>query len=316
MILKMSSAYYFHGNPIRFYFKEHNCPICNKKLKIKMHHKVINSKSKEIDKYYSLFEADDGGRLIGNFDCDVKHKLFYCDKCKVEIENKTLFSYEDMVKGIDKISKYSKSNYQLDIKYLLDNESIVLNVNNPLKIKNVSAIIIKNEIEYSFIIYDSKFKTDYAEEKYFVKTNEYKKLLKTIKYKDYIPSKHIHHNKKINMKIPKWLWWIFGGILVVSLFLITILLAGGLNPGINAILSAMDENSSGSIATNITSYAFLGGITFYFGLFAYHVFIFLNAKFVGSTYKKIFNSFLNFGNEAFLYTLLGSIIGGIIGAFK
>ena len=50
----MRKAYYFHGNPIRFYCKKHNCPICNRQLKIIMHHKTINSKSDEVEKYSSL----------------------------------------------------------------------------------------------------------------------------------------------------------------------------------------------------------------------------------------------------------------------
>ena len=95
----MRKAYYFHGNPIRFYCKKHNCPICNRLLKIIMHHKIINSKSDEVEKYSSLFDYGEG-RLMGNFDCDIRHKIFYCAHCRLEIEKMTQFTYEDMLKKI------------------------------------------------------------------------------------------------------------------------------------------------------------------------------------------------------------------------
>ena len=176
----MRKAYYFHGNPIRFYCKKHNCPICNRQLKIIMHHKIINSKSDEVEKYSSLFDYGEG-RLLGNFDCDIRHKIFYCAHCRLEIEKKTQFTYEDMLKKIKNILNVSKLNHTIGIKYLLDDGSLVLKTDNPLEIKKVIVFINNNEKNDIFTIFDSRYEKDYAEEKFYVQTKEYKKLLKIIK---------------------------------------------------------------------------------------------------------------------------------------
>lgn len=178
----MWKAYYFHGNPIRFYFKKHNCPICDRKLKIIMNHKIFNSKSTEANKYSDLFDCGDGS-LFGDFYCDISHKVFYCTQCKLEIEKKTLFTYEDMIKKINNILNLSKSNHIIELKYLLDDGNLVLKVDNPLKIKKVIIYITKIEDNSIFIftIFDSKYKENYAEEKFFFQTKEYKKVIKTVK---------------------------------------------------------------------------------------------------------------------------------------
>lgn len=176
----MRKAYYFHGNPIRFYCKKHNCPICGRKLKIIMHHKIVNSKSDEVEKYYSLFNYGEG-RVIGNFDCDVRHKIFYCAKCNLEIEKKTVFTYEDMMKKINNILKFSKLNITVELKYLLDDGSLVLKIDNPLKIKKVIAYVNEDGNNSAFTIYESRFEKNYAEEKFYFQTKGCKKIIKIIK---------------------------------------------------------------------------------------------------------------------------------------
>lgn len=176
----MRKAYYFHGNPIRFYCKKHNCPICNRELKIIMHHKIINSKSDEVEKYSSLFDYGEG-RLMGNFDCDIRHKIFYCTQCRLEIEKKTLFTCEDMLIKIKNIQKTSKLHRTIELKYLLDDGNIVLKTDNPLKIKKVIACLVDNGKNDIFTIFDSEYEKNYAEEKFYFQTKDYKKILKIIK---------------------------------------------------------------------------------------------------------------------------------------
>ena len=176
----MRKAYYFHGNPIRFYCKKHNCPICHRELKIIMHHKIVNSKSDEAEKFSSLFEYGEG-RLMGNFDCDIRHKIFYCTQCRLGIEKKTLFTYKDMIKKIKNILNISKFNHTLELKYLLDDGNLVLTTDDPLKIKKVIVCISNNEKNSTYTIFDSGYEKNYAEEKFYFQTKEYKKLLKIIK---------------------------------------------------------------------------------------------------------------------------------------
>jgi len=71
-------------------------------LALKNSHRIVNSKSEEAKKYRSLFEDSDGA-LIGNFNSDIIHKVFYCRKCNTEVESKTLFSYQKVIKSLEKL---------------------------------------------------------------------------------------------------------------------------------------------------------------------------------------------------------------------
>lgn len=122
----MKKAYYFHGNIIKFLFKKHYCPWCDNLLSKKLNHKIVNSNSEEAKKYKSLYSSTDGGSIIGNFDSDIRHHLFYCGSCDKEIEHKTLFSYEKVMAKISQIIELARSkNKDLHILYYDEYEKIV-----------------------------------------------------------------------------------------------------------------------------------------------------------------------------------------------
>ena len=60
-------------------------------------------------------------------------------------------------------------------------ESLVLKTDNPLEIKKVIVYINNNEKNDIFTIFDFGYEKDYAEEKFYFQTKEYKKFLKIIK---------------------------------------------------------------------------------------------------------------------------------------
>lgn len=145
-----------------------------------MQHKIVHYPSSEADKFESLFETSEG-QLVGNFDCDILHKIFYCESCHVEIEQKTLFTYEDMMKKINKILYLNNQKFKLDIMYLLDDDTLVINANNPLKIKETFVSINKLGKIYRYKIFKSDYKEYYTEEKYFFQTLGYNKVIKEIR---------------------------------------------------------------------------------------------------------------------------------------
>ena len=115
----MRKAYYFHGNIIKFLFTKHHCPWCDSLLSKKMNHKIVNSKSVEAEKYSDLYDTIDGGYIIGNFESDIRHHVFYCETCDKEIEHKTLFSYEITKKHISRlIDTAIKKRIEMEVHYL------------------------------------------------------------------------------------------------------------------------------------------------------------------------------------------------------
>lgn len=74
-----------------------------------------------------------------------------------------------MVKKTNKILYINSQKLKLDIMYLLDDGTLVINAQNPLKIKEVFASINKLGKIYRYKIFKSDYKEDYAEEKYIFK---------------------------------------------------------------------------------------------------------------------------------------------------
>lgn len=177
----MRKAYYFHGNPIKFYLCRNYCPICNIVLTKKFSHKIINSKTEEAYEYASIFSDIDGGRLIGNFDSDIIHKVFYCNNCNLEIEQKTLFSYRNMERQILKIKKRANlKKYKFTEMYL--NNDIVIEKSNFIEMNKVMIKLLKNETEFIEICFISQNRKIFEQAKYFKPTSGFNKIKKLIKY--------------------------------------------------------------------------------------------------------------------------------------
>lgn len=176
-ILK-KKQYYFYGNPIKFFFGNNCCPLCDTKLKRKMHHKVINSYSEEADRYAHFFENLNGERLLKKFDCDIKHKVFYCGHCDLEIEKKTLYSYIKAKRQIEKLQKKAdRRRTYLEIIYVYDDLSKGKNFTN---IDMIIAKFSNKRGNFEKIIYLAKKRQKYEQAKYFEPTKDLKKCIRSI----------------------------------------------------------------------------------------------------------------------------------------
>lgn len=175
----MRKAYYFHGNIIKFLFKKHYCPWCDDLLSKKMNHKIINSNSEETKKYERLYSSTDGGSIIGNFDSDIRHHVFYCDTCNREIEHKTLFSYKKTKKQITKLIKIAKINsIEMEVKYLdKDNKEIKKEDKEFFDKVLISLIINGKNIEKVCYI---ACKYLYYEQARYFKSTEHLKFVKSV----------------------------------------------------------------------------------------------------------------------------------------
>lgn len=142
MWIKMTNAkhYYQFGNPLKIKFRNHNCFLCNHPLTIIKHKKVVDSKSEEA-RYYDFTI----GELSFTGKCEFIHKIFYCSKCKKELEFVTQLSFEDHNEFLKKMLKKLKH-------YQVIQEWIDVNGNSFEKIPNFDdvscyrfSIIYKNK---------------------------------------------------------------------------------------------------------------------------------------------------------------------------
>ena len=171
-------CYYFYGNPIRFFFGNNRCPICNAKLTKRINHKIVNSYSEEADLYAHFFEDLNGDRLLKKFDCDIKHKVFFCGDCNLEIEKKTLFSYDKVKKQLDKLQKKAdRKKTKLNIVYLYDSNS---KDQNFINIDMIAAKFSNKKGEFEKIIFLAKRRQKYEQAKYFEPTTDLKKCFRLV----------------------------------------------------------------------------------------------------------------------------------------
>lgn len=87
-------AFYFQGNPIKFFCQKHKCPSCHNKLKLRMKTDIINRESADYKKYKFSLESDEDMHYPQNV--KIKHFIFQCDSCLLDIEGNTLFSLKNM----------------------------------------------------------------------------------------------------------------------------------------------------------------------------------------------------------------------------
>lgn len=179
----MRKAYYFHGNIIKFLFKKHYCPWCDNLLSKKMNHKIINSNSEEVQKYERLYSSTDGGSIIGNFDSDIRHHIFYCDTCNREIEHKTLFSYQKTKKEISKLIKISKVNsIEMEVNYLDKDDKKIKKEDKKFFDKVlISLIVDQTKIEKACYV-ACKYPT-YEQATYFIATSNLRNIKEMLKRK-------------------------------------------------------------------------------------------------------------------------------------
>ena len=116
-----------------------------------------------------------------------------------------------------------------------------------------------------------------------------------------------------NGHMPKWLWWVLGGVAVLALFAATIITAGGFAAGVTAIYSALCGIACGTATTTILSFSFVGAATIYIGALGYNALNIATAEIRGSTYDAAVNDFLNMGDDVFFATISAGITGGIGG---
>lgn len=170
--------YYFYGNPIKFFLFNHHCPICNTKLAKRMNHKLVNSYSEEADLYAHFFEDINGDRLSKKFDCDIKHKVFFCTHCNLEIEKKTLFSYNKVKKQLERLQKKAEhKKTKLDIVYLYDSDS---KDQNFINIDTIIAKFSNQKGEFEKIVFLAKKRQKYEQAKYFEPTTDLKKCFRLV----------------------------------------------------------------------------------------------------------------------------------------
>lgn len=179
----MRKAYYFHGNIIKFLFKKHYCPWCDSILSKKLNHKIVNSNSEEAKKYERLYSSTDGGSIIGTFDSDIRHHLFYCGTCDKEIEHKTLFSYEKTKKKISKLNNIAKNkSIEMEIYYLdKDDKEIKKEDRDFFNKVLISLVIDERKIEKVCYI-ACKYPT-YEEATYFKATEHLRQVKNMLKKK-------------------------------------------------------------------------------------------------------------------------------------
>jgi len=166
----MRKSYYFHGNIIKFLFIKHYCPWCGNLLSKKPNHRMLNSNSEEAKKYESLYSSTDGGSIIGNFDSDIRHHLFYCGTCDKEIEHKTLFSYQRTKKDISKLINIAKNkSIEMEICYL-DKDDKEIKKEDRVFFDKVLISLVVNEKKIEKLCYIACKYPTYEEATYFKAT--------------------------------------------------------------------------------------------------------------------------------------------------
>ena len=96
-------SYYSFGNTNKVKFRDHYCYKCDAELIILKNSKMVNPKSEEA-KYYEFYSGPLGGRMVGA--CEFIHNVFFCPKCKEDIEFVTQLNQEDIDIIIDKVQRY------------------------------------------------------------------------------------------------------------------------------------------------------------------------------------------------------------------
>lgn len=179
----MRKAYYFHGNIIKFLFKKHYCPWCDNLLSKKLNHKIVNSNSKEAKKYERLYSSTDGGSIIGNFDSNIRHHLFYCGTCDKEIEHKTLFSYEKTKKKISKLINIAKNkSIEMEV-YYLDKDDKEIKKGDKDFFDKVLISLVVNEKKIEKVCYIACKYPTYEEATYFKATEHFREVKDMLKKK-------------------------------------------------------------------------------------------------------------------------------------
>ena len=143
-----------------------------------MNHKIVNSYSEEADLYAHFFEDINGDRLSKKFDCDIKHKVFFCTHCNLEIEKKTLFSYNKVKKQLERLRKKAeRKKTKLDIVYLYDSDS---KDQNFINIDTIIAKFSNQKGEFEKIIFLAEKRQKYEQAKYFEPTTDLKKCFRLV----------------------------------------------------------------------------------------------------------------------------------------
>ncbi|MDY0347145.1 MAG: hypothetical protein RBQ70_05720 [Acholeplasma sp.] len=177
----MRKAYYFHGNIFKFLFKKNRCPWCDGLLSKKINHKIVNSKSQEADKYSELYGTIDGGHIVGNFDSDIRHHVFYCGTCDKEIEHKTLFSYEKTKKNISRlIDTANEKGIEMEVQYL-DKEDNEIKKENKNFFSKVLISLVINESKIEKVCYIACKYPTYEQAIYFKKTSDFRDVREILK---------------------------------------------------------------------------------------------------------------------------------------
>ena len=171
--------YYQFGNPIKFAFREHLCPYCGSHLEKQKHCKIVNSKSPEA-KYYDFTIGESS--VPGN----VKfiHKIFYCPKCKKEIEPVTQISYEDN-------EKWTKKNYNKLLQHFkpeqirkiwVDNNNDTLNSMSDIEnLQSLLFAVVIGEKEFRIPCSITERKKYWERPIYIKKDKEFSKVLAELK---------------------------------------------------------------------------------------------------------------------------------------
>ena len=159
---------YFYGNPIKFFMCTNYCPICNSKLIIKTNHKIVPFHSKESKKYSDFFEDFNGHPMINELNKNIKHKVFYCSNCDLELEKVTVFSYNNMIKKLNKLKKKAeRKKNKLDITFIY---KATAQPHTFLDIDKVAVRLSKRKKDYEKIVFITKNREKYEQAKYFEQT--------------------------------------------------------------------------------------------------------------------------------------------------
>lgn len=146
-----------------------------------MNHKIVNSKSKEAQNYSELYGTIDGGYIIGKFDSDIRHHVFYCGTCDKEIEHKTLFSYEKTKKNISRLVDIAKNKrIEMEVHYLDKDDNEIKKEDKDFFNKVIISIVV-NETKMEKVCYIACKYPTYEQAMYFKKTedlNDVKEILK------------------------------------------------------------------------------------------------------------------------------------------
>lgn len=180
----MRKAYYFHGNIIKFLFRKNYCPWCDSLLSKKIHHKIINSKSDESEKYSELYSTFDSGHILGNFDSDIRHHIFYCKICNKEIEHKTLFSYEKAKKKLSKLIETAKNKkIEFEVRYF-DKDDHEIKKEDKVFFHKVLVSLVINKTKIEKVCYIACKYPIYEQYMYFKATKDFKEIKNILRRKN------------------------------------------------------------------------------------------------------------------------------------